>query len=42
VSKQWNLPDKWRLMGQMPFGKPMAAPPEKEFLPLENRIKVFS
>lgn len=41
VKAQWNLPDKWKLLGQMPFGKPMAAPEEKEFLPINSRVKVF-
>jgi len=42
VKAQWNLPDKWKLLAQMPFGKPLAAPGEKEFSPLENRVKVFA
>lgn len=41
VSKEWNIPDTWKLIAQMPFGKPTAAPGEKEFAPLENRLKVF-
>ena len=41
IKKEWNIPDKWKLIGQMPFGKPTAAPKEKEFQPLEERIKVF-
>ncbi len=41
VKQQWNIPEKWRLVAQMPFGKPVAAPGEKEFLPLEERVKVF-
>ena len=42
VKAQWNLPEKWKLLAQMPFGKPLAAPGEKEFSPLENRVKVFA
>ena len=30
-----------KLIGQMPFGKPTAKPDEKQFSPLEERIKVF-
>lgn len=41
VEKEWNLPTKWKLIAQMPFGKPTAEPAEKQFQPLDERIKVF-
>jgi predicted oxidoreductase (fatty acid repression mutant protein) len=41
VKKEWNIPDSWKLIGQMPFGKPTAPPDEKQFLPIEDRVKVF-
>lgn len=41
VEKEWNLPTKWKLIAQMPFGKPTADPAEKQFQPLDERIKVF-
>lgn len=41
VKKQWNIPDNWKLIGQMPFGKPTAPAQEKSFKPLEERVKVF-
>jgi len=41
VKKQWNIPSSWKLLGQMPFGKPTAAPDEKQFQPLEARVKMF-
>ncbi|AQR96180.1 nitroreductase family protein [Clostridium saccharoperbutylacetonicum] len=41
VKKEWSIPDNWKLIGQMPFGKPTAEPDEKKFQPLEERIKVF-
>lgn len=41
VRKEWNIPNTWKLIAQMPFGRPVAEPSEKEFMPLENRIKVF-
>ena len=41
VKKEWNIPESWQLIGQMPFGKPTAKPDEKNFSPLEERIKVF-
>lgn len=41
VKKEWNIPDNWKLIAQMPFGKPTAEPDEKQYQPLEERIKVF-
>lgn len=41
VEKEWNLPTEWKLIAQMPFGKPTAEPAEKQFQPLDERIKVF-
>ena len=41
VKKEWNLPDKWKLLGQMPFGAPLAPANEKTFVPLEGRVRVF-
>lgn len=41
VHRAWELPQSWRLMAQMPFGNPLAQPGEKEFGPLEDRVKIF-
>ncbi|MCM2997643.1 putative oxidoreductase (fatty acid repression mutant protein) [Paenibacillus favisporus] len=41
VAAEWNIPANWKLIAQMPFGKPTAQPGEKEFKPLEDRVKVF-
>jgi len=41
VKKEWSIPTSWKLIAQMPFGKPTFQPDEKEFEPLEARIKVF-
>lgn len=41
VSSHWGLPSSWKLLAQMPFGKPLAPAGEKEFAPLQSRIKVF-
>lgn len=41
VKQQWQLPASWKLIAQMPFGKPEALPGEKEFQPLDERIKIF-
>ena len=39
VKQEWNVPANWKLIAQMPFGNPTAAPGEKEFQPLEERVK---
>ena len=39
IKKEWSIPENWKLIAQMPFGKPTAQPEEKEFLPLEGRIR---
>ena len=41
VKKEWSLPRKWHLLAQMPFGTPTVEPDEKEFEPLDKRIKIF-
>lgn len=41
VKKEWSIPNNWKLIAQMPFGKPTAQPGEKQFQSLEERIKVF-
>ncbi len=41
VKKEWGVPESWRLLAQMPFGKPLEMPGAKEFGPLDERIKVF-
>lgn len=41
VKKEWKIPSNWKLIAQMPFGKPTAKPDEKQFQPFENRIKIF-
>ncbi|MCT8977246.1 nitroreductase family protein [Clostridium sp. CX1] len=41
VKKEWSIPSNWKLIAQMPFGKPTARPDEKQFQPLENRVKIF-
>ncbi|MFZ7758637.1 nitroreductase family protein [Bacillus thuringiensis] len=39
VKQEWNVPANWKLIAQMPFGNPTAVPGEKEFQPLEERVK---
>ena len=41
IKKEWSIPENWKLIGQMPFGKPTAEPDEKQFQPVEERIKIF-
>ncbi|MCD2348706.1 nitroreductase family protein [Clostridium guangxiense] len=41
VSKEWNIPSGWKLRGEMPFGKPTSAPEQKDFSPLEDRVKFY-
>lgn len=41
VKKKWGIPNNWKLIAQMPFGKPTAGPGDKEFQPLDQRIKIF-
>lgn len=40
VKQEWGIPENWRLIAQMPFGKPTATPGDKEFQPIEERVKV--
>lgn len=41
VRTEWELPETWELIAQMPFGIPTGKPKEKTFQPLDRRIKVF-
>lgn len=41
VKKTWSVPDSWQLLAQMPFGLPTSEPDEKEFDPIDERVKVF-
>lgn len=41
VKSKWNIPTSWKLLAQMPFGKPVAEPGEKDFQPLDERVKIY-
>lgn len=41
VKSEWKLPESWRLIAQMPFGKPSAPAGDKEFMPISERLKIF-
>jgi len=42
VRKTWSLPSEWKLIAQMPFGKPTFQPNPKEFQMHEQDVRVFS
>ena len=39
VQSNWNIPQSWKLLGEMPFGTPLAEPNAKTFLPLNDRVR---
>ena len=41
IKEEWSIPPTWKLISQMPFGKPIFDPSQKTFEPLETRVKVF-
>ncbi|MDR3348968.1 MAG: nitroreductase family protein [Acidaminococcales bacterium] len=41
VKEKWEIPETWQLVAQMPFGAPCGAPGEKDFVPVEKRVKVY-
>ncbi|MDR2006400.1 MAG: nitroreductase family protein [Acidaminococcales bacterium] len=41
VKARWEIPETWQLVAQMPFGAPQGAPGEKDFVPVEKRVKVY-
>ena len=41
VKSIWNIPNSWNLLAQMPFGVPTGDPDDKDFLPIDERVKVF-
>ncbi|MFF2482851.1 nitroreductase family protein [Paenibacillus sp. NPDC058071] len=40
VKSKWGVPASWQLIAQLPFGKPTSEPGDKEFQPIEERVKV--
>jgi predicted oxidoreductase (fatty acid repression mutant protein) len=40
-SYRWNIPADWELNAQLVFGAPVAPAGDKDFMPLEQRFKVF-
>lgn len=41
VRTEWNVPKEWQMVAQMPFGKPIVPPGDKEFDSLDERVWVF-
>lgn len=41
VKKEWDIPETWKMIGQMPFGNPTAEPSEKEYKAIEDRVLVY-
>lgn len=41
VTQTWQLPGEWKLIAQMPFGKPTFIPGDKEIMPQSDRMKFF-
>ncbi len=41
VRSAWGVPADWKLLAEMPFGSVEAAPGEKEFLPLKERVLAY-
>lgn len=41
VRKEFNLPESWKLIAQMPFGNPTAQPAPAEYKGLEEQIRVY-
>lgn len=42
VRNEWKLPKSWKLLAEMPFGSIKEPAEEKTFLPIEERVRVFS
>ncbi len=42
VKAAWKIPDKWKLVAQMPFGNIAEAPDEKSYDAVEERLKVYT
>lgn len=41
VRAEWNVPQSWELIAQMPFGTPTSDAGDKDFKPLDQRVKVM-
>ncbi len=41
VQTEWNIPATWKMIAQMPFGKPAFTPSEKQVADMDSRVKVY-
>ncbi|AIQ58254.1 nitroreductase family protein [Paenibacillus borealis] len=41
VKETFGIPAEWKLIAQLPFGTTVTPPGEKEFQPIEDRVKVI-
>lgn len=41
VKKTWNIPESWSLIAQMPFGISNDTLSEKEFMPIDDKVKIY-
>jgi predicted oxidoreductase (fatty acid repression mutant protein) len=41
VKEAFDVPASWHLIAQMPFGNPIAPAGAKEFVPIEDRVKIL-
>lgn len=42
VRDKWNIDSQWKMIAQMPFGVDSATLPEKEKMPIEQRVRIYS
>ncbi len=42
IAKEFDVPKSWRLRAQLVFGGIKAPAGDKDFVPLEERVKVFN
>jgi predicted oxidoreductase (fatty acid repression mutant protein) len=42
VARKTGVPASWKLVAQMPFGTPLAAPAEKAYSPVDQRVIVLN
>jgi Predicted oxidoreductase related to nitroreductase len=41
VACAWGLDPRWKLIAQMPYGRPLSEPEAKTQMPLSERVKIF-
>lgn len=41
VKATWNLPASWKLIAQMPVGKPVEMPEDKAYMSIDEKVIVF-